>query len=194
MIYAFRIFAGAISVYSLMCVARIILTWIPGAIYSPVGRFLTAVCDPYLNFFRVPWLRFGALDFSPLLALSVLSMASFVLQNLSAGARITFGAILALVIQIAWSIVASILLFLIIILVVRLIVFLSGADRSSSLWAQIDASLNPFVYAITKFFSNGRPVAYKSALVLSIVLVALLRFGGQFIISGLVRMCALIPF
>ncbi len=194
MIYFFRAFAGAITLYSLMCVARIVLTWIPGACETGAGRFLCAVCDPYLNFFRVGWLRFGVLDLSPLLALAVLSMATYVLQNLSMGAKVTFGAILALVIQIAWTILSSILTFLIIILAIRLIVFLSGADRSSSLWAQIDASLNPFVYSITRFFSGGRPVAYKNALILSIILVALLRVGGSFIVFGISRMCALIPF
>lgn len=193
MIYAFRILAAAFSIYSLMCAARIVLTWIPGAEQSGGGRFLAAVCDPFLNFFRVGWLRFGALDFSPLLALSVLTMASYVMQNLSAGGRITIGYVLALLIQMAWSIVSSILIFLIIILAVRLVVFLTGADRSSPLWAQIDASLNPFVYSITKIFSGGRPIAYKSALILSIVIVFLLRVFGHFVIGGLAGLCALIP-
>lgn len=194
MIYAFRILAAAFSIYSLMCAARIVLTWIPGASVSAAGRFLAAVCDPYLNLFRVGWLRFGALDFSPLLALSVLTMASYVMQNLSAGARITAGAILALLIQVAWSIVSSILIFLAIVLAVRLIVFLTGADRSSPLWSQIDVTLNPFVYSLTKFFSGGRPVAYKNALILAVVLVIVFRFAGQILVAGLVRMCALIPF
>ena len=194
MVYAFRILAAAFSIYSLMCAARIVLTWIPGAGASGAGRFLAAVCDPYLNFFRVGWLRFGALDFSPLLALSVLTMASYVMQNLGAGGRVTVGAVLALLIQVAWSIVSSILVFLIIVLAVRLVVFLTGADRSSPLWSQIDVTLNPFVYAITKFFSGGRPVVYKTALILSIVIVFLLRVFGHFVVGGLIGLCALIPF
>ena len=194
MIYFFRTMAAAISIYSLMCVARIILTWIPGACETGPGRFLCALCDHYLNLFRTGWLRFGVLDLSPLVAIVVLSMATYVMQNLSMGAKVTFGVILALVIQMVWTVASSVLIFLIIILAVRLIVFLSGADRASSLWAQVDASLNPFVYSITRFFSGGRPVAYKSALILSIVLVALLRIGGAFIVAGLVKMCAMIPF
>ena len=152
MIYLFRVLAAAFSIYSLMCAARIVLTWIPGAAESGPGRFLAALCDPFLNLFRVGWLRFGVLDFSPLLALSVLSMSSYVMQNLSAGAKVTFAAILALVIQIAWSIVSSILIFLIVVLAIRLVVFLTGADRASPLWSQIDVTLNPFVYSITRFF------------------------------------------
>lgn len=194
MIYLFRVLAGFISIYSLMCVARIVLTWIPGACETGIGRFLVSVCDPYLRFFGMPWLRFGVLDLSPLLALSVLSMAAFIFQNLGAGARITFSVILILVIKISWSIFSSILLFLILILAIRFVVFLSGADRSSSLWAQIDTSLNPLVYSMTRFFSGGRPVAYKNALILSIILTLLLRIGGHFIVAGIARVCAFIPF
>ncbi len=194
MIYAFRLLSAAFSIYSLMCAARIVLTWIPSAAESGVGRFLAAVCDPFLNFFRVGWLRFGAMDFSPLLALSVLSVGTYVMQNLSKGGRVTIGSLLALLIQVSWSIASAILLFFIILLVVRLIVYLTGGDRSSQLWAQIDASLNPFVYSITKFFSGGRPVVYKNALILSIVMILLLRVFGQFVVNGLTSLCSLIPF
>ncbi len=194
MLYVFRILAAAFSIYSLMCAARIVLTWIPGAAESGAGRFLCALCDPFLNLFRAGWLRFGAFDFSPLLALSVLTMASYVMQNLSAGARLSFASLLALVIQMAWSVVGSIIVFLIIVLAVRLIVFLTGADRSSSVWPQIDVHLNPFVYSITKFFSGGRPIAYKNALILAIVVVLLLRVGCEIVMRGLLRLCALIPF
>ena len=195
MIYAFKILAGAFTIYSLMCAARIVLTWIPGASVSAAGRFLAAACDPFLNFFRVGWLRFGALDFSPLLALAILSTAAYVMQTLALGGRITAGVILALLIQVAWQVVGTILIFLAAVLGVRLVVFLTGADRGSTLWAQIDVSLNPLVYSITRFFSGGRPVAYKSALILSLVLTVLLRFVvGPILIGCLVRLCALIPF
>ena len=194
MIYLFRTLAGAVSIYSLLCVVRIILTWIPGASYTGPGRFLSALCDPFLNAFRFGWLRFGAIDFSPLFALAVLTAATILFQNLGNGAKITLAAILAMTITIAWSIISSILTFLLIILVVRLIVFLTGADRSSSLWSQIDASLNPLVYSITRFFSGSRPIAYKNALILAIVLTLIIRFGGVFAIGGLVAICSMIPF
>ena len=195
MIYAFRILAAAFSIYSLMCAARIVLTWITGASVSAAGRFLAAVYDPFLNFFRVGWLRFGALDFSPLLALAVLSMVSYVMQALALGERLSAAVVLALLIQVAWQIAGAILIFLAAVLAVRLVVFLTGADRSSSLWAQIDVTLNPLVYSITKFFSGGRPVAYKNALILSLVLTVLLRFVvGPLLVGCFLRLCALIPF
>lgn len=195
MTVVFQILTAALSIYSLLCVIRIFLTWIPGLSYSPFGRFLSSICDPFLNLFSgIRWLRFGAIDFSPIVALAVLSMASFVLENLSHGGQISFALILALIIQTAWSIFTAILLFLIIIVVIRLVVAWTGSDRNSSLWYQIDSSLSPFVYSITKLFSGGKPVAYKNALVLALVVLIVLRFGGGIAVGGLVNLCRLIPF
>lgn len=195
MTVVFQILTAALSIYSLLCVIRIFLTWIPGLSYSPFGRFLSSICDPFLNLFSgIRWLRFGAIDFSPIVALAVLSMASFVLENLSHGGQISFALILALIIQTAWSIFTAILLFLIIIVAIRLVVAWTGSDRNSSLWYQIDSSLSPFVYSITKLFSGGKPVAYKNALVLALVVLIVLRFGGGIAVGGLVNLCRLIPF
>ena len=195
MIFLFRTLAATISIYSLLCVIRIFLTWIPGLSYSPFGRFLSSVCDPFLNlFFRTRWLRFGASDFSPIFALAVLSMASFIFERLSHGMPISFGLILMLIIQTAWSIVAAIIFFLIIVVAIRLIVAWIGGDKNSSLWYQIDSSLSPFVYSITKLFSGGRPVAYKNALVFALALLIILRFGGGKAMDWLLNMCLRIPF
>lgn len=194
MLYFFRTLAGAISIYSLLCIVRIILTWIPGAVYTGPGRILCNICDPYLNFFRRAWLRLGAIDFSPLFALAILTLAMMIFQFLGNGMKVTFAAILALVITLVWKALASILLFMIVILVIRLVVYLSGTDRNSSLWAQIDATLNPLVYLVTKFFRGNRPVAYKNALIFAIVQFLILRVGGIFIIRALLEICARIPF
>ena len=194
MTYAFLILAAAISIYALLCTVRIILTWIPGASYTGFGRFLSKFCDPYLKLFDRGWLRLGPIDFSPLFALAVLTLASILFQTLAGGMRVTLAAILILVIEIVWKVFASILLFLIVVLAIRLVVFLSGADRNSSLWAQIDASLNPLVYSITRFFTGNRLVAYKNAMVFAIILLLVLRIGGVFAVNALLRICAMIPF
>ena len=194
MTYAFLILAAAISIYALLCTVRIILTWIPGASYTGFGRFLSKFCDPYLKFFDRGWLRLGPIDFSPLFALAVLTLASILFQTLAGGMRVTLASILILVIEIVWKVFASILLFLIVVLAIRLVVFLSGADRNSSLWAQIDASLNTLVYSITRFFTGNRLVAYKNAMVFAIILLLVLRIGGVFAVNALLRICAMIPF
>ena len=195
MLYIFRTLTAAISIYSLLCIIRIFLTWIPGLSYSPFGRFLSGICDPFLNLFSgIRWLRFGAIDFSPIFALAVLSMASFIFERLSRGTQISFAMILALVIETAWSIAAAIILFLIIIVAIRLVVAWIGSDRNSSLWYQLDSSLSPFVYSITKLFSGGRPVAYKNALVFALVMLIVLRFGGGIVVGIILNACFRIPF
>jgi len=194
MLYVFTALAGVLTIYSLLCVVRIILTWIPGASYTGVGRFLSRVCDPYLNLFKRGWLRLGAIDFSSLFALAVLALVGFILQYLGTGAKVTFSEILILTFSIIWNVLASILFFLIVILVIRLIVFLSGADKYSPLWAQIDSVLNPLVYTITKFFTGNRLVAYKNAMVFAIILLLILRIGGVFAVKALLKICAMIPF
>lgn len=195
MTYLFLALTATVSIYSLLCIIRIFLTWIPGLSYSPFGRFLSNICDPFLNLFSgIRWLRFGAIDFSPIFALAVLSMATFIFENLSRGMQISFRLILILVIQTAWSIVAAIMLFLIIIVAIRMVVAWLGGDRNSSLWYQIDSSLSPFVYSITKLFSGGRPVAYKAALVFALIMLIIVRFGGGIVVSGILNLCRHIPF
>ncbi len=191
----FRTLATTISIYNLLCIIRIFLSWIPGISYSPFARFLSKVCDPYLNLFsRIRWLRFGAIDFSPIVALAILSMAVSIFLRLGHGGGISFALILCQIVQTAWAIVAYIIFFLIIVVAVRLIVAWMGSDKNSSLWYQIDSSLSPFVYSITKLFSGGRPVAYKNALVFALVMLIILRFGGGMAMGWLLNMCARIPF
>ena len=195
MIFLFRTLAATISIYSLLCVIRIFLTWIPGLSYSPFGRFLSAICDPFLNLFsRIRWLHFGAIDFSPLLAIAVLSTTGSIFLSLGHGGHFTLASFLPLIIRSMWTIISDIIFFLIIVVAIRLIVAWIGGDKNSSLWYQIDSSLSPFVYSITKLFSGGRPVAYKNALVFALALLIILRFGGGKAVSWLIDMCHRIPF
>lgn len=48
----FIFLAQCVSLYSTLCLIRIILSWFPGVLYSPVGMFFSTVCDPFLNLFR----------------------------------------------------------------------------------------------------------------------------------------------
>ena len=195
MIFLFRTLAATISIYSLLCVIRIFLTWIPGLSYSPFGRFLSAICDPFLNLFsRIRWLRFGAIDFSPIVAIVSLSTLSSFIFLLLQGVPFSLALILIEIIRSVWSIVAAIIFFLIIVVAIRLIVAWIGGDKNSSLWYQIDSSLSPFVYSITKLFSGGRPVAYRNALVFVLVLLIASNFGGRIAVSWLIDMCHRIPF
>lgn len=195
MLYLFGTLVILIYIYNLLCIIRVALTWIPGLSYSPFVRFLSAICDPFLNLFsRIRWLRFGAIDFSPLLAIAVLSMIASFCGTLAVGLPFSLATILAQIIRSMWTIISDIILFFMIIVAARLIVALVGGDKNSSLWNQIDSSLSPLVYTITKPFSGGRPVAYRNALVFVLVLLIASNFGGRIAVSWLIDMCHRIPF
>lgn len=61
--------------YSLLILARVILSWFPQVGRFAVIRFLFSLVDPYLNFFRrfIPPIG-GMIDISPIVAFFALSI------------------------------------------------------------------------------------------------------------------------
>lgn len=64
----FDIVMQAFTIYTYMLIAYILLSWIPAAQDSAVGRFLAAVCEPYLGIFRKFIPPIGMIDISPIVA------------------------------------------------------------------------------------------------------------------------------
>ena len=192
----FQIAASAVSIYVILCFIRIILTWFPGLEYSSIGRFLSAICDPYLNVFRGLPLRIGMIDFSPMVSIGLLSLLSSVLSNIAKTGRIYIGGILSSLLLLIWSIFSSLITIFIIVLVVRLCVMLFSkrGNYYNSLWSRLDSSLSPLIFKITKIFSFGRPLNYKTALILAIVELILLAVFGRMIIIILAQLLLSLPF
>lgn len=53
-----------------------LLSWLPGAYDSALGRFLARVCEPYLSIFQNLPLHIGPIDFSILVGIVVLELAN----------------------------------------------------------------------------------------------------------------------
>lgn len=68
----YYIIMQAFTIYTFMLIAYILLSWIPAAQDSAVGRFLATVCEPYLGFFRKFIPPIGMIDISPIVALLAL--------------------------------------------------------------------------------------------------------------------------
>ena len=68
----FYIIIQAFMIYRFMLIGYILLSWIPAAQDSAVGRFLVAVCEPYLGIFRRFIPPIGMIDISPIVALLAL--------------------------------------------------------------------------------------------------------------------------
>ncbi|MET4559283.1 YggT family protein [Lysinibacillus parviboronicapiens] len=63
----------AFKVYSFMLVAYILMSWIPAAQNSSIGRMLEKVCEPYLGIFRKFIPPIGMIDISPIVAIFLLN-------------------------------------------------------------------------------------------------------------------------
>ena len=193
----FGIIATVLTIYSLLCFFRIILTWIPGMSYSKAAQFLAGICDPYMNIFRgIKWLRMGSFDFSPALGLCLLGAFSSLFKMLSNGGMISIGMIIAMGIQIISSIISSLLTFIIIVFAVRLLVILMNRNNynpSSFMLNQLDSSISPLVYRIAKTFTARRNLTYKTALIISIVSLVAANIIFTFISNILINIVANLP-
>jgi YggT family protein len=171
---------------------RIMLTWFSGSRYGKPVELLCRITDPYLDWFRRFPLRFGMLDLSPILALTVLSVANNVFGTLGQYGRITLGIILAMLLSALWSAVSFIIGFFIVILVLRLIAYLTSRDVYRSFWGIIDTLSQPVLYRINRIIFRDRLVNYLSSLITAILVLLVLRFGLSFLarllIGGLSRL------
>lgn len=183
----FRFLAALINLYTILCFAYIILTWIPNIGYNGAVRFLSRVCSPYLNFFRkFRFLIIAGFDFTPALGLCLLGAASFVLNSMSQFRTFRPGFLLALLISSIWAVLSSILIFLIIMLVVRLvIVFLKGegARSDSPILTQLDYQISKIIYMFSKPFAFGRTFRYRTALITAIIVLVLMNIAGGIMVT-----------
>ena len=75
----FAVLGKTLSIYSILLIIRILLTWFPGIDWSNgVLSALASITDPYLNIFRGIIPPIGGFDISSLLAFLILN----VIQNL----------------------------------------------------------------------------------------------------------------
>ncbi|MFJ7738477.1 YggT family protein [Lysinibacillus sp. NPDC097287] len=73
MVEIMNLIAIAFYVYSLMLIAYILMSWVPAAQNSAVGRMLEKVCEPYLGIFRKFIPPIGMIDISPIVAIFLLN-------------------------------------------------------------------------------------------------------------------------
>lgn len=174
------------SAYSLLCFVKIILSWIPSLSNSKVSEILGKICDPYLNLFRKIPLQFANIDFSPIIALIVLSGISSILQTIAVLEKISLGVILAIIIQMVWAAISSILLLFIIILAVRLVVLLMNKD-SIGFWSSLDTMIYKLARPVTKVFFKNKFVNLQTAVIIALVSMIILRFLGGLLFRILVN-------
>jgi len=164
-----RLLSFAISIYSFLCLIRLLLSFSPSLQQNSFYAFLTSICDPYLYLFRkLTFLRLNQLDFSPIISLGLLYMLTQMLNTIIAIKRFSLGILLSVIVNFAFSIVNSFLFFLIIILAIRLIFLLLNKD-TSSIWFSFDQFIKPIADFITKKFYKNSFYTFQKSLIISLI-------------------------
>ena len=190
------ILAAMLSVYTLLCFVYILMSWFPGAKFTRFGHIMTAICEPYMGLFRkLGFLRIGNIDFSPIVSLGILSLASAILGGIQHTGRIFVGGILGTIISSIWGIASSIGFIFTLLTFVRWIVLLINKGRTSydSGWNQVDMMLNKISYKIAGTFTK-KALSYQKSLLISWITLLVFLGVGHFLITILVNLCYRMPF
>ncbi len=183
------------TLYSLLCIVRVFLTWIPNQGMRSRNNWLARITDPYLDFFsRLSFFRAERLDFSPIAALAVLSVASMTFATIATTGFVTLGFILSLLLQAAWSVVAFLLSFYAVCAMVRLIGYTARLGRLKPLWDILDIALNRVLYRINHFIYRRKAVTYLQGLITGAVVLVVLRVAGGLLIKVLSSLLVSLPF
>lgn len=190
-----RIAAAFTSIYMILIFIRIMLSWFSAAPQSSTVTILGRITDPYLNWFRrFPALRTGSIDFSPLIAVMVLSFANNIFGTIAHYGRISLGIILALFVSGIWSAIAFILMFLIIVIGLHFAYISMGRQSSFPLWTAVEGISKPVLYRISRWIYRDRLVSYKTGIVTSLAVLLGTRIFGGILVGVLSGLLSRIPF
>jgi YggT family protein len=184
----FSVLGFVISAYSLLLFIRVILSWFPGSAfsYSKPFQVICGIADPYLFWFnRFSFLRVGRINFSPIVALVVLTIVTNIVFAIAQYGKITVGMILYLLLSVVWSAVSFVLGFFIIVLLLRLIAFGVRASMYTPFWQAIESISKPVMTGISSFLYKNRIVRFTTSLVSSFIFLTL-----AFIVLSIVVMVA----
>jgi uncharacterized protein YggT (Ycf19 family) len=141
--------------------------------------------DPYLDWFRrIPRLRLGGfLDISPIVAMSVLSVANNVFATMANYGYVTAGLVIALIVKSLWSAVSFLLGFIVIVLGLRLFAYLTRQNIFSPFWRIVDAISQPALRGINALFYGGRSVQDTLIIITALAVFLAAWIGGGVVID-----------
>lgn len=185
-----------VIVYTIFCFIYIILSWIPGLKFTRFGKFVTKICEPYMTLFsKRGWLRFGNLDFSPIISLGILSLISSILGQINSSGKFFFGGILAAIFALLWDIVSALLMIFFFMILIRWIVLMSkhGETDYNSIWNQIDSIIGNFCRKLAGSIVR-KPIKYQTSLLITWITTLLSIFILSQLFRVLEALCMRIPF
>lgn len=190
-----RILTTGLSIYMLLIMFRILLTWFQGPNLGRPVEVLRSITDPYLTWFRrFEFLRIGNFDFSVIVAIILLSILASITNSLANAMQVTFGFVLALIIARVASAAGFFVFLFLALALIRLVGSLIGANTSTRFWITLDRILEPPVHKVAIKLSRGKFVAYQNALMLFSGLLGVVLIGGRYVVNGIVALATRIPF
>ena len=184
------IISAIIVIYTVLCLISIFMTWIPGAKFTKFGKVISKITDPYLNLFsRKGWFRVGNIDFSPILAIGILSILSTILGGIAKTGYFSINAVFIVIIEMIWSLVSTLLTIFILLILIRWIVLLvnKGQVSSNSGWYQVDLMLQKIVYKIGNTFIR-KNLTYQKALLISWISLSIIWLLVRFLVVFLMNL------
>lgn len=82
MIFLIRLIQNAVSIYSIILLAFVLLSWFPNAYDSSLGRLIIRLVRPVIEPLRKLNLQFGGLDFTVWVALILIQFVGNLLIRL----------------------------------------------------------------------------------------------------------------
>ncbi|WP_020611728.1 YggT family protein [Sediminispirochaeta bajacaliforniensis] len=194
MILGLKIFIGVLSGYLLLILIRVMLTWFQGVDYGKAYRILAAATDPYLRIFqKIKFLRFSAIDFSPVAAMLVIVvLIDFASQFIREG-RLSLGIVLAVITSALWSVVSFLLSLFIILTAIRFFMGLSGANSVGPFARTVDLLIAPILEKTRRLFFRKRFVTYKTILATTGASLLVLYIAGKVLFGLLYNVLQALP-
>ncbi len=190
----FEFLSGAISIYMFLIIIRIIMTWFSPQNANDPRSVLLKLCDPYLNFFKRMGFVFGHVDFSPIIAITVLVIAGNILTQFSVYGKITFGILLSVIIKALWSAAGSLIVFIIIIVVIRLLILFLKPNTFSPILSSIDSMLVPMAAKAASLFMKSSVTTFQTNLMVFGALLIGVYYVANFAVNVLTGIFINIPF
>lgn len=189
------VLARLLRLYSLLIWIRIIMSWFVRSYREgSFSSFLAHIVDPYINAFRRREMTIGALDFSPIIAIGIVSVLESIFAFFGSNGYLTFAWIAAISIQAFWSYGLSIYLSLLIILMIfRTIGSFSSNPMMTSSYMRVTSGADSFAAMIKSFF-GGRYVSERTVSIIGLILSIMMYFGGKYLFGYLMRLALRIPF
>lgn len=191
----FRFASAVISIYMVVIFIRILLTWFRGANLGRAEEILSAVTDPYLNWFRRHLsVQFGAFDFSPVVAILALGLVNNIATQLAFAGTITLGYVAAMLVSAVWSVLSFFITFFLILSVVRLVGLLGGFDGGGRIWSVLEQIINPVLQPSVRPLLRGRFTTYRDSLLMFSGILVAVWIVGRIATGILIALAQAIPF